>query len=127
NDAVTSVARSQRERSDRPEVSTGERGRGPQDHTLRTGNRIERPVIESVDPWHDRPIVEAHHELGTKIHPPRPADHDPHEIRAVRREHEVDNGRTTRVGLEFGFEDAGAGTIAAACTAGRILWSEPAA
>ena len=40
--------------------------RGPQDQTLRTGNRVDGAVLSPGDPWYGCPVVEAHHSLGTK-------------------------------------------------------------
>ena len=49
-------------------------GRRSQDQTLRTGNRVDRASIESIDPWHGRPVVKTHHKLSTKkaTRPDRP-------------------------------------------------------
>jgi hypothetical protein len=76
-----------------------ERSRGSQDKTLRTGNRIECPVIESVDPR-----LKAHHELGPKNHPPRPPGHDPHKVPGLCGRHEIDDCRTPSLCFEFGFD-----------------------
>jgi hypothetical protein len=59
-----------RELADGLEVFAAKRGRASQHQTLRTGDRIYRAVIEPADPWHGRPVVEAHHELSTKNHSP---------------------------------------------------------
>jgi hypothetical protein len=73
------------------------------------------------------PVIEAHHELGLKIDSPRPTNHNPHEISAVYRRHEINNGRTAGLGVELGFKDEGAGTIAPIGAERRTLWSdEPA-
>jgi hypothetical protein len=93
-----------------------------EDQTLGAGNRVECSVLETIDPWHRRPVVEAREELATKNHPPRPADHDSHQVRCVSRRHEIDDRHTTRIGFEFGFEDERAGTVAPARAARRILW-----
>ena len=117
-----------RELTDCCEVFTEECGRGSQDQTLRTGNRIECPVIESVDPRHSRAVVEAHHKLVTKNHPPRPPSHDPHKVPGLCGRHEIDDCRTARLCFEFGFEDEGAGTVAPSHAERRALWSdEPSA
>ena len=50
-----------RELADRSQIFAVERDRGSQDNTLRSGNRVDRPIIEPVDPWHGGPVVEAHH------------------------------------------------------------------
>jgi hypothetical protein len=85
--------------------------RGAQHQTLRTGNRVDRAVVEPVDPWNDRSVIKAHHELSTKSHTPGLTDHDPDQIGAVGRWHEIDNRRTARLSLKFGLEDQRARTI----------------
>ncbi len=103
-------------------------GRRSQDQTLRTGNRVDRASIESIDPWHGRPVVKTHHKLTTKNHSPRPANHNPHKIGAVCRRHEIDNHRAAGLSLKFGFEDEGAGMISPSHAQRRMLWSnEPPA
>src|SRR5262245_45583449 len=95
---------------------------------FRTGNGIERAVIEPIDPWHGGTVVKTHHKLGMENHSPRPADHHPHKIGAVCRRHEIDNRRTAGLSLEFGFEHEGAGTIPPTDAKRRMLWSnEPPA
>ena len=113
-----------RELADRSEILAMEPDRGAQDNTLRAGNRVDRPVIEPVDPWHGRPVVEAHHQLSLKIHSPRSTDHDPHKMRAVGRRHEIDYRRRAGLSLEFGFEDQGARTIAPSRAERWILWGD---
>ena len=95
--------------------------RGAQDQTLRTGNRVDRAVIEPVDPWNGRSVVEAHHELSMKSHTPGPTDHDPDKIGAVGRRHEIDNRRTTGLSLKFGLEDERARTITSTYVENRIV------
>jgi hypothetical protein len=46
-----------------------------------------------------------------KNHLSRSPDHDPHEIGAVGRRHEIDHRRSAGLGFELGFEDQRAGTI----------------
>src|SRR5215471_15940981 len=56
-------------------------------------DRVDRILIETVDPWHSCPIVETQHELGLKNYSPRPTRHNPHKIRAICRRHEIDKHR----------------------------------
>ena len=103
-------------------------GRRSQDQTLRAGNRVDRASIESIDPWHGRPVVKTHHKFSTKNHSPRLANHNPHKIGAVCRRHEIDNHRAAGPNLKFGFEDERAGTISPSHAQRRMLWSnEPPA
>ena len=92
-----------RELTNRFEVFTAKRGRRPEDQTLRTGNPVDGAVVEPVDPWVGRAVVEARHKLGVKSHLARPTHHDPHKIGAVRRRHEIDDCGTAGLGFEFGF------------------------
>jgi hypothetical protein len=82
---------------------------GSQEKTLRAGKGADRAIIEAVDPRHGRPVVEAHHKLSLEKNATRSAGHDAHKIGAVRRRYEIDCGRGAGLGLEFGFEDEGAG------------------
>src|SRR5262249_33596061 len=117
-----------RELTDRFKVFPVKCDRGSQDQTLRTGNRADRGLVESIDPWHGPSVVETRRKLGLKSDAPRLADHNPHEIGAVRGRHEIDNRCATGLGLEFGFEDEGSETIAARRAERRMLWSnEPPA
>src|SRR5205823_2266856 len=54
------------ELADGSKIFARECDRGSQKKPLRTGNRIDRAVIEPVDPWHARSVTEASHELGLK-------------------------------------------------------------
>src|SRR4029077_15800804 len=47
-----------------------------------------------------------------KGHTPGPTDHDPDQIGAVGRWHEIDHRRTARLSLKFSLEDQRAGAIA---------------
>ena len=120
-DKGNGLASLDRELADRSEIFAVESNRGSHKQALRAGNRADRAVIEPVDPWHGRPVVEAHHQLSLKIHAPRSADHDPHKIGTVARRHEIDHRCGSGLGLEFGFEDQRAGTIAPCGTERWIL------
>src|SRR5262249_48025458 len=98
-----------RELADRSKIFAVEGDRGAQEQTLRAGNRVYRAVVELVDPWHGRPVVEARYKLSRKNHSSRSTDHDPHKISAVGRRHEIDHRRRAGRDLEFGFEDQRAG------------------
>src|SRR5262249_46308069 len=93
-----------------------ERNRGSQEKTLWAGNRVDRAVIEPVDPWHGRPVIEAHHEFSLKSDASRSAEHDPHKIAAFGRSQEIDHRRGAGLGLEIGFEHQRPWTIAPART-----------
>src|SRR5205085_2791444 len=105
-------------------VFTVKCSRSPQDQTLRTGDCADRSVLETVDPWHGGPVVETHHKLGLKNYSPGKTNHDPHQIGAVCRRHEVDNCGATGLGLKFGFEDEGAGAIMPTNHENRLLRSK---
>jgi hypothetical protein len=110
-----------------PEEQRWVGGWSSQDQALRADNRVDRAIAGSADPWHGCPVVETHYQLGLKSHSPGLPHHDPHKIGAVCRRHEIDNGCRAGVGLEFGFEDEGAGKISPSCGMRRMLWSnEPA-
>ena len=85
--------------------------RGAEDQTLWSGNCVDRAVIEPVDPWNGRSVIEAHYELSMKRHTAGPTDHDPDQIGAVGRWHEIDDRRTARHRLKFGLEHQRARTI----------------
>jgi len=95
--------------------------RGAQNQALRTSNRADRAVIEPVDPWNDRSVTKAHHELSTKSHTPGETDHDPDQIGAIGGRHEIDNRRTARLSLKFGLEDQRARMITAAHIENRLV------
>ena len=59
----------------------------------------------------DRSVIKAHHELSSKSHMAGPTDHDPDQIGAVGRWHEINNRRTACISLKFGLEDQRARTI----------------
>jgi hypothetical protein len=67
------------------------------------------------------PVVEAHHKFRLENNPARPASHGPHQIGTVRRNHEINHRRAASLGLELGFEDQGAGTVASLDAEQRIL------
>ena len=117
-----------REITDRSKIFAVEFDRGSQEKTIWAANRVDRAVVKPVDPWHRRPIVEAHHKLCLKSHSPRPTRNNPHEIGTICRGHEIDNRRTASLSLEFGFKDEGAGTVAPSHAEGCIFRrNEPAA
>ena len=65
-DKGNGLASTDHEFTDCFEIFSVEIGRGPQDQTLRTGNRVDGAVLSPGDPWYGCPVVEAHHSLGTK-------------------------------------------------------------
>ncbi len=81
------------------------------DQAVRTGNRVDAASGQAADPRDGCPIVETRHKLTTKIHLPGPTHHNAHKIGSIFQRHEVDNCRAAGLGLKFGFEDEGAGTI----------------
>ena len=85
--------------------------RRPHDQTLGTSNRVDRAIIEPVHPWNDRTVIKAHHELGMKSYLPGSTDHDPDQIGAVGRGHEIDNRRTACLSLKFSLQDQSARTV----------------
>jgi hypothetical protein len=72
-----------RELADRLSVSAVKWSRRSENQTLGIGDRVDRSVIQLANPRNRRPVIETHHKLGTKLHPSRPADGDPHEIGRV--------------------------------------------
>ena len=65
-DKGNGLASTDHEFTDCFEIFSVEIARGPQDQTLRTGNRVDGAVLSPGDPWYGRPGVEAHHSLSTK-------------------------------------------------------------
>jgi hypothetical protein len=64
------LANFDRELAERFQVFAVKYGRHSKDQTLRTGNGIERAVIEPIDPWHGGTVVKTHHKLSLKGHSP---------------------------------------------------------